>query len=125
MSQGTDHPASKEPPVADGAPDAAARPPAAPAEDFGSINPLAFLLGTFAIILLTRLASYLTPYKLYFSFSSFFFDDARSEVSWEALGVKLATPCVVGFLLFLVPLCVTSLSKRKPPPATPDFLRRS
>ena len=102
MLQGPDHPASKDPPVADG--DSQARPPASPAEDFGSINPLAFLLGTFAIILLTRLASYLTPYKLYFSFSSFFFDDARSEVSWEALGVKLATPCVVGFLLFLVPL---------------------
>jgi hypothetical protein len=38
-----------------------------------SINPYAFAGGMFGAIVLTKVASYLTPYKLYFSFSSFLY----------------------------------------------------
>lgn len=67
-----------------------------------SINPYAFAGGVFAIVLLTKLVSYLTPYKLYFSFSSFLYSH-RSIFRWEALALKLMIPCMVGFLLFYLP----------------------
>lgn len=67
-----------------------------------SINAPAFLVSVLATILLTKLASYLTPYKLYFSFSSFLFS-TRSLFRWEALAIKLVIPAVVGFLAFYLP----------------------
>lgn len=67
-----------------------------------SINPYAFTGGVFGIVLLTKVASYLTPYKLYFSFSSFLYDH-RSIFRLEALTLKLLIPCVVGFLLYYLP----------------------
>jgi len=67
-----------------------------------SINPYAFAGGVFAVVFLTKLVSYLTPYKLYFSFSSFLYSH-RSIFRWEALGLKLLIPCMVGFLLFYLP----------------------
>jgi hypothetical protein len=67
-----------------------------------SINPYAFTLGLGSIFLLTRVASYLTPFKLYFSFQSFLFatDD---RLKWTSLGIKLAIPAVVAFCLFYLP----------------------
>ena len=67
-----------------------------------SINQYAFAVSMLATVLLTKLASYLTPYKLYFSFSSFLFS-TRSLFRWEALAIKLLLPCAVGFLAFYVP----------------------
>lgn len=67
-----------------------------------SINLLGFVGGVFATVLLTKLASYLTPYKLYFSFSSFMYSE-NSVFRWESLTIKLAIPSLVGFLLFYLP----------------------
>ncbi len=67
-----------------------------------SINPYAFAGGVFGTLMLTKAASYLTPYKLYFSFSSFLYSH-RSLYRWEALTLKLLIPCIVGFLLFYLP----------------------
>lgn len=68
----------------------------------GSINPYAFTLGVAAVFLLTRAASYLTPFKLYFSFQSFLFA-SDDRLKWTSLGIKLAIPAVVGFCLFYLP----------------------
>jgi hypothetical protein len=67
-----------------------------------AINIYALTLGIFATLLLTKLASYLTPYKLYFSFTSMLYDD-RASFRWEALIIKLTIPCIVGFCLFYLP----------------------
>jgi hypothetical protein len=67
-----------------------------------SINPQAFAVGVFMTVMLTKAASYLTPYKLYFSFSSFLYSE-RSLFRWEALTLKLLIPVAVGFLLYYVP----------------------
>jgi hypothetical protein len=71
-------------------------------EGVKAVNLYGLTIGVFAILLLTKLASYLTPYKLYFSFTSMLFDD-RASFKWEALIIKLAIPCVVGFCLFYLP----------------------
>jgi hypothetical protein len=75
-----------------------------------SVNPYAFGGGVFGIILLTKAASYLTPYKLYFSFSSFLYSH-RSVFRWEALILKLMVPVAVGFLLFYLPFQWMKLTK--------------
>jgi hypothetical protein len=75
-----------------------------------SINPFAFACGVFGIVILTKIASYLTPYKLYFSFSSFLYSH-RSIFRWEALTLKLLIPCVVGFLLFYLPFQLMIFTK--------------
>src|SRR5215475_3131202 len=67
-----------------------------------SINLYAFVGGMFGILILTKVSSFLAPYKLYFSFSSFLYSD-RSIYRWEALVLKLLIPCAVGFLLFYLP----------------------
>ena len=67
-----------------------------------NINPYAFAGGVFGAVVLTKVASYLTPYKLYFSFSSFLYSHS-SIFRWEALILKLVIPCIVGFLLFYLP----------------------
>jgi hypothetical protein len=67
-----------------------------------SVNVFALGGGILAVVALTRLASYLTPYKLYFSFSSFLYSD-RSLFRGEALAIKLMIPVVTGFLLFYLP----------------------
>jgi len=67
-----------------------------------SVNIYGFTIGVFAVILLTKIASFLTPYKLYFSFTSMLFDD-RAAFKWEALVIKLLIPCVTGFCLFYLP----------------------
>jgi hypothetical protein len=67
-----------------------------------SINPYAFAGGVFGVVFLTKVASYLTPYKLYFSFSSFLYSH-RSLFRSEALALKLLIPCLVGFLMFSLP----------------------
>jgi hypothetical protein len=56
----------------------------------------------FGTVVLTKAVSYLTPYKLYFSFSSFLYS-VRGNFRWEALILKLSIPIVVGFLLFILP----------------------
>lgn len=66
------------------------------------INPAGLALGIAGVVLLTRAASFLTPYKLYFSFSSFLLDRG-APLRWEALAIKLLIPCLVGFLLFYAP----------------------
>lgn len=75
-----------------------------------SINPYAFASGVFGVVVLTKVASYLTPYKLYFSFSSFLYS-YRSIFRWEALTLKLLIPCIVGFLLFYLPFQWMKLTK--------------
>jgi hypothetical protein len=67
-----------------------------------SINVYAFACGVLGIVGLTKIASYLTPYKLYFSFSSFLYSD-RSIFHGEALILKLTIPVLTGFLLFYLP----------------------
>jgi hypothetical protein len=67
-----------------------------------SINPYAFACGVSFIIFFTKISSYLTPYKLYFSFSSFLYSN-REIFRWESLTIKLFVPCLVGFLLFYIP----------------------
>jgi len=67
-----------------------------------SINLYGFAFGVFGIVALSKVASYLTPYKLYFSFSSFMYDD-RASFKWEGLGIKLLVPCAIGFFLFYLP----------------------
>jgi hypothetical protein len=71
-------------------------------EGVKAVNIYGFALGIFATLMLTKLASYLTPYKLYFSFTSMLYDD-RAAFKWEALIIKLAIPCIVGFCLFYLP----------------------
>ena len=71
-------------------------------EGVTAVNIYGLTLGIFATLLLTKLASYLTPYKLYFSFTSMLYDD-RAAFKWEALIIKLAIPCIVGFALFYLP----------------------
>lgn len=81
---------------------AALASPGAALRATGSVNPYAFSLGVAAIFLLSRMASYLTPFKLYFSFQSFLYvsDD---RLKWTSLGVKLIVPAFVGFILFYLP----------------------
>jgi hypothetical protein len=67
-----------------------------------SVNPYAFALGTASIVILTKVASFLTPYKLYFTFSSFIYGESKI-FRWESLTIKLAIPCVVGFCLYFLP----------------------
>lgn len=67
-----------------------------------SINPIAFFFGILGIITFTKLSSFLTPYKLYFSFSSFLFSH-RDLFKWESLAIKLLIPVIVGFLLYYIP----------------------
>jgi hypothetical protein len=67
-----------------------------------SINPYGFSVAVAAIVVLTKVASYLTPYKLYFTFSSFLFSESPI-FRWEALALKLAIPAVVGFSLYFFP----------------------
>ena len=50
-------------------------------ENHKSINWEGLVVGIALIVLLTKLSSYLTPFKMYFSFSSFLFDD-MSNSSW-------------------------------------------
>lgn len=67
-----------------------------------SVNVYGLAVGIFAVVLLSKVASFLTPYKLYFSFSSFLFDE-RAIFKWEALAIKLLIPCLTGFCLFYLP----------------------
>jgi hypothetical protein len=67
-----------------------------------SVNVYGLVIGIFAIVLLSKVASFLTPYKLYFSFSAFLFDE-RAIFKWEALAIKLLLPCLIGFCLFYLP----------------------
>lgn len=80
----------------------------------GSLNPIAFTLGIAVIFLLSRAASYLTPFKLYFSFQSFLFS-TDDQLKWTSLGIKLAIPALVGFCLFYLPFRWLSLSTTKHP----------
>ncbi|HYR10282.1 MAG TPA: hypothetical protein VEQ60_21080 [Longimicrobium sp.] len=75
-----------------------------------SINPAAFAGGVFGIVFLTKAASYLTPYKLYFSFSAFLYS-SRDLYRWESLTLKLLIPAVIGFLLFYLPHRWMTLSR--------------
>ena len=89
-------------------------PPPSPAPDkeaprelanttmLASVNVYALTFGVFGTVILTKVASYLTPYKLYFSFSSFLYDD-RAAFKWEGLAIKLIIPCIIGFCLFYLP----------------------
>lgn len=66
-----------------------------------SVNPEAFAIGIFLIVTLSKLASYLTPYKMYFSFSAFMF--SGGEQRWHGLAIKLLIPSIAGYLLYAVP----------------------
>jgi len=68
-----------------------------------SVNPYAFTIGCLLIVLFSHIASYLTPYKLYFSFVGLLFDASQGPTRWVALFVKLAIPVVTGFILFILP----------------------
>ena len=76
--------------------------PAPRAASRESVSPRAFAIGVFLTVVLTKAVSYLTPYKLYFSFSSFLYSE-RSLFRWEALAIKLLIPAIVGFVLYYVP----------------------
>ncbi len=67
-----------------------------------SVNAYSFACGVAAIVFLTKAASFLTPYKLYFTFSSFLYGDT-SVFRWESLATKLAIPCFVGFCQYFLP----------------------
>jgi hypothetical protein len=71
-------------------------------ENLKSINWEGLVIGIALIVLLTKLSSYLTPFKMYFSFSSFLFDD-MSNSAWLSLTIKLLIPLVVGYVLFTLP----------------------
>jgi hypothetical protein len=77
-----------------------------------SINPYAFAISVAATFLLSRLASYLTPFKLYFSFQSFLFS-TDDKLKWTSLGIKLLVPTFIGFCLFYLPHHWLSLSNDK------------
>jgi hypothetical protein len=47
-----------------------------------TINLYGLTFGVFGMVLLTKVASFLTPYKLYFSFSAFLFND-RAIFKWR------------------------------------------
>jgi hypothetical protein len=66
------------------------------------LNLWAFALGVSSIIVANKLVSYLTPFKLYFTFSWFLYGEKAAH-KWEALTIKLLIPTLVGFLLFYVP----------------------
>lgn len=68
-----------------------------------SINIYGLILGIIGIIILTKLSSHLTPYRLYFTFTSFLFED-ESTLKWYSLLIKLMIPCAVGFLLIYIPI---------------------
>jgi hypothetical protein len=67
-----------------------------------SANAYSFACGVAAIVFLTKAASFLTPYKLYFTFSSFLYGDTN-VFRWESLAIKLAIPCFVGFCQYFLP----------------------
>lgn len=67
-----------------------------------SINPTAFIIGVGLTILLTKFSSYVTPYKIYFSFTSFFLED-MSNARLIGLTIKLLIPVAVGYILFAAP----------------------
>lgn len=62
------------------------------------VNILFFSMQVVAVILLTRLSSYLGPFDLYFTFQSLFFG-TESVFSPLALVIKLAIPALAGFTL--------------------------
>ena len=66
-----------------------------------SINPLIFLIATLINLLIIKIAAYLLPDRMYFSFSSFLFDD-RSILKLQAVALKLALPLVTAFALAAV-----------------------
>ncbi|PJN96563.1 hypothetical protein CNY89_01795 [Amaricoccus sp. HAR-UPW-R2A-40] len=63
-----------------------------------SLHPSLFLLALLLNVAVIRLGSYLLPDRLYFSFSSFLFDN-RDLVKPLALSIKLLTPFVAAFAL--------------------------
>ena len=63
-----------------------------------SINPPIFLIATLLNLLVIKVAAYLLPGRVYFSFSSFLFDD-RSILKLQAVALKLALPFVTAFAL--------------------------
>ena len=63
-----------------------------------SINPFIFLIATLINLLIIKMAAYLLPDRMYFSFSSFLFDD-RSILKLQAVALKLALPFVTAFAL--------------------------
>ena len=60
-----------------------------------SINASAFVSGVALNVALTKLASYLIPYKLYFSFTNFLYAHA-APYKYAALVIQLAIPVLVG-----------------------------
>lgn len=66
-----------------------------------NLNPAAFATTVFGIVVLHKLASFLTPYKLYFSFSSFLYNQSAIN-KWPALVVKLLIPTLFAFAFYVV-----------------------
>lgn len=66
-----------------------------------SINPPIFVAATLVNLFIIKVAAYLLPNRVYFSFSSFLFDD-RSILKLQAVALKLALPFVAAFVLAAV-----------------------
>lgn len=75
-----------------------------------SANIPAFIFVVGWTIALTKLTSYLAPFDLYFTFSSFVF--GVGHVRPEALAIKLLIPISAGFLAFYLPARFPSLFAR-------------
>jgi hypothetical protein len=60
----------------------------------------AFTASVFGVVILHKLASFLTPYQLYFSFSSFLYNQT-GILRWQALLVKLALPTLFAFVFYV------------------------
>src|SRR5262245_53317646 len=75
-----------------------------------SANIPAFIFVIGWTIALTKMSSYLAPFDLYFTFSSFVF--GVGHVRPEALAIKLLIPFSAGFLVFYLPARFPSLFAR-------------
>jgi hypothetical protein len=75
------------------------------------IDPTAFSITVFGLVCLNKLTSFLTPYKLYFSFSSFLYNDS-AVFKWQSLLIKLALPVVFAYSFYTVSARILLLSQR-------------
>lgn len=65
------------------------------------LDTTAFAATVFGLVILHKLVSFLTPYQLYFSFSSFLYNQT-GVLRWQSLAVKLALPTVFAFAFYVL-----------------------
>jgi hypothetical protein len=70
-------------------------------EKSNQLNPAAFAVTVFGVVILHKLVSFLTPYKLYFSFSSFLYNQTGA-LRWQSLALKLALPALFAFVFYVL-----------------------